>query len=211
MTETSKKKVDRLLCCGYSGIEKMDRYWQKKAKKVLLKTWMIVSPIALIALVWANFSNLIAFESQGGKVTACILYAVFGIGTLADLGYCFIKAWDYWIWHEFKTAKKISRWTEKATIVFSETASPVFMAWLIGARQSGELAAFSNDAKFGLFWIFIVSLIICICDGYLLFGDAAAGIWNNRESNLIGTAKRTLIRGIGLAMILSGKCKRIGR
>jgi hypothetical protein len=113
--------------------------------------------------------------------------------------------------HEFTTLKRITRnlsyWGKKAITIAFETVSPVYMVWIASAWSAGELAAISHDALFLLVCATIIGAIGCVYDGILLFGSIVTGAWDNRNSNFIGSTKRTGIRGFGVAVYYSGMCK----
>jgi len=210
MTETEKKK-DRFLCCGYKGITRVERFWEYTGRELLLKSWMIVSPFALIVLLWADLSGYIAPESAIAKILAIVLYLVLIIGAAVDIIYAGFEAKSFWDWHELTTLKKITQnlsyWGKRAITIAFETVSPVYMVWVASAWSSGELAAISRDVIFLLVCAAIFGAVGCVYDAIKLFGHIITGIWQNRDSNFIGTGKRTVIRGFGVAVYCSGMCR----
>ncbi len=206
MAETEKKK-DRFLCCGYKGINRVNRFWTYTGQGLLLKSWMIVSPLALAALIWLQMTGYVAPESAIARILASVLYLVLILGSVVDVGYAALEARDYWDWHEFKMPKLIVGYAGKAATLLFLTASPIYMVWALTALDAGELAGISSDTGLLLICGLVIGAIGSVYDGILLFGSIVTGAWDNRNSNFIGMTKRTGIRGFGVAVYYSGMCK----
>lgn len=203
------KKKDCPLACGYEAIDRSRYWWQRDGEDMVTKAWLIFSTPLLAVLIWGQKSGWLDVNGLWLAPLGA-LYIIGIVGFVFDIVMLGLITKDVF---NIYIMPKISREASLAGKLFEKTlkflftgGSPVYAVWLAAARQAGELASYSSDARLGLYIVAIVAAIGCLYDLNWLLGADVKRIWKNQNKNVIGCFKRLFVRAIGYAYIAAGKC-----
>ena len=202
--ENVNPETDRNLFCGYLVIDGTKYLWRYHYKSKAQTAFLIVSPFVLTGIILALWQNLL--PTVGWTIAAILTGLVAAVGSIVDVIIIGFEVKFQYETSNLKVPDGVVNIFEKASALLFETASPVFIAWLLAGYHAGELIKYSNEVRFIFALGFIVGACGCVYDAYLMFGPTLSETWRNRKTNFLGATARNIVRAIGFTAIKLDRC-----